>query len=69
MLYRDVRENMVMTRWTQCGSNTGEIMENPATGRYIEIPATSEIRFKKERLTSRYDYRDMLQFLKGLGFM
>ena len=68
---RDMAEgkNVVMIQWTQCGTNTGQIMGNPATGNYIEIPAASVIRFKKDKLTSHHDYWDMVCFLKGLGFM
>ncbi|RJP89076.1 MAG: hypothetical protein C4518_10475 [Desulfobacteraceae bacterium] len=62
-------QDVVMTQWVQCGTNIGPIMGNPATGRYIEIPAVSVIRFKKDRLTSHHDYWDMVFFLKGLGFM
>lgn len=62
-------KNVVMLQWLQCGTNTGAIMGNPATGRYIEIPAASVIRFKKDKLVSHYDYWDMVHFLKGLGFM
>ncbi len=64
-----VGQDVVMTQWTQCGTNTGQIMGNPATGKYIEIPAASVIRFKKDKLTSHHDYWDMVHFLKGLGFM
>jgi len=64
-----VGKNVVMIQWMQCGTNTGEIMGNPATGKYIEIPAASVIRFKKDKLVSHHDYWDMVQFLKGLGFM
>ena len=62
-------QDVVMTQWVQCGTNTGSIMGNPATGRYIEIPAVSVIRFRKDRLLSHHDYWDMVFFLKGLGFM
>ncbi len=52
-------DNMAMVEWVQKGTNTGEIMQKPATGRYIEIPAVSVIRFDGDTFVSQRDYWDL----------
>ncbi|WP_109300882.1 ester cyclase [Aquimarina sp. AU474] len=59
-------ENLAMVEWIQKGTNTGEIMQKPATGRYIEIPAVSVIRFDKGSFVSQRDYWDLRKLWNDL---
>ncbi|MEL7002811.1 MAG: ester cyclase [Bacteroidota bacterium] len=55
-----VSKGLAMAEWSQNGTNTGEIMGKPATGRYVEIPAVSVLRYNENGdLISHYDYWDM----------
>ncbi len=60
-------EGLAMIEWSQNGTNTGEILGKPATGRFIKIPAVSVLRFNTEgSLVSHYDYWDMKKLLNDL---
>ncbi len=62
-----ISKGLAMAEWSQNGTNTGEILGKPATGRYIEIPAVSVLRFNEEgHLISHYDYWDMKKLLNDL---
>ena len=62
-----VSDKLAMAEWSQNGTNTGEILGKPATGRYIEIPAVSVLRYTDSgNLISHYDYWDMKKLLTDL---
>ncbi|MCK8520010.1 ester cyclase [Aquimarina sp. D1M17] len=61
-----VSDNLAMVEWVQKGTNTGEIMGKPATGRYVEIPAVSVIRFDGSSFVSQRDYWDMKKLYSDL---
>ncbi len=52
-------KNMAMVEWIQQGTNTGDVMGKPATGKYIEIPAVSVVRFEGGTFISQRDYWDL----------
>lgn len=59
-------ENLAMVEWSQNGTNSGLIMGKPATGRYVEIPAVSVVRFDGNQFISQRDYWDMKSLLEDL---
>ncbi|GAA4274721.1 ester cyclase [Aquimarina gracilis] len=59
-------DRIAMIEWIQKGTNTGDIMGKPATGRYIEIPAVSVIRFNTDSFLSQRDYWDLKKLLDDL---
>lgn len=62
-----VSNGIAMAEWSQNGTNKGEILGKPATGRYIEIPAVSVLRYDDSgNLISHYDYWDMKKLLTDL---
>ena len=59
-------DGIAMVEWSQNGTNTGEVMGKPATGKYIEIPAVSVMRFDGDTFVSQRDYWDMKKLTKDL---
>lgn len=58
---------LVMFEWSQCGTNRGSILGQPATDRYVEIPAVSVLRYAGGVLRTHVDYWDMKQLMADLG--
>lgn len=59
-------DNLAMVEWVQEGTNTGDIMGKPATGRYIEVPAVSVMRFDGDTFISQRDYWDLKKLVQDL---
>lgn len=61
-------EDRAVTRWTARGTNDGELMGMPPTGRRIEITGTSIDRFDEDgRIVESWDQWDQVGFMKQLG--
>ncbi len=59
-------DNLAMIEWVQKGTNTGDVMRKPATGRYVEIPAVSVFRFNGTSFVSQRDYWDLKKLVIDL---
>lgn len=59
--------DVVMLEWSQCGTHRGAVLGAPATGRYVEIPAVSVLKFRAGVLQAHHDYWDLQKLVKDLG--
>jgi steroid delta-isomerase-like uncharacterized protein len=61
-------DDAVITRWRAKGTNDGELMGMPATGKVVEITGTSIDHFDSDGLiTESYDQWDNAGFMQQLG--
>ena len=59
----------VAVDWTYTGTNTGEIMGMPPTGRTGSIGGSHFFRFEGERIAETWTYPDNLGLLEQLGLV
>jgi steroid delta-isomerase-like uncharacterized protein len=52
---------------TITGTNTGEMMGMPATGKKVEFTGMDYLVFKNEKCTDRWGYFDMMSLMNQLG--
>jgi steroid delta-isomerase-like uncharacterized protein len=61
-------DDAVITRWRAKGTNDGELMGMPATGKVVEITGTSIDHFDSDgRIAESYDQWDNAGFMQQLG--
>ena len=59
----------VAATWTYSGTNDGEIMGIPATGRTASITGAHFFRFEGDRIAETWTYPDTLGLLQQLGLV
>jgi len=59
--------DLVSTRWTGSGTNTGELMGVPATGRRISVSGIDICRVSDGRIVEYWQELDTLSMLQQLG--
>ena len=62
-----VEGDKVVTRWTGRGTQTGEFMEMPPTGKTVAVPGVQIDRFSGGRIVESWTYFDQLGMLQQLG--
>ena len=57
----------VVARWTSHGTNTGDLMGMPATGRAVEVPGISIFRIEGGKVAEEWEGFDTLGMMQQLG--
>ena len=53
--------------WTMTGTNTGEFLGRPATGKQVRLPGTSTIRFRDDKISEAWSRWDRVHLMEQLG--
>jgi steroid delta-isomerase-like uncharacterized protein len=61
--------DLVACRFTMTGTNTGEFMGMPATGRAVSVPGVDILRFKDGKVVEHWGLSDELSLLQQLGLL
>jgi hypothetical protein len=61
--------DLVACRFTMTGTNTGEFMGMPATGRAVSVPGVDILRFKTGKVVEHWGLTDELSLLQQLGLL
>ena len=61
--------DLVACRFTMTGTNTGEFMGMPATGRPVSVPGVDILRFKHGKVVEHWGLTDELSLLQQLGLL
>lgn len=61
--------NKVVVRWTNSGTNVGEFLGIPATGRSFSIPGIDIYRMEEGRLAEHWHVVDVFGHLQQLGLL
>lgn len=64
-----VQDELIAADWTYTGTNTGEIMGMPPTGRTGSIGGAHFFRFGGDRIAETWTYPDNLGLLQQLGLV
>jgi steroid delta-isomerase-like uncharacterized protein len=62
-----VEDDRVVTRWTGRGTQTGEFMEMPPSGKKVDVPGVQIDRFKGGKIVEEWTLFDQLGMLQQLG--
>jgi steroid delta-isomerase-like uncharacterized protein len=62
-----VGRDRVVVRWTSHGTNTGEFMGMPATGRSVDVDGISIFRIRDARVAEEWEGFDTLAMMQQLG--
>jgi steroid delta-isomerase-like uncharacterized protein len=57
----------VVVRWTSRGTNTGDLMGMPATGKSVVVPGISIFRFEDGKVAEEWEGFDTLGMMQQLG--
>jgi steroid delta-isomerase-like uncharacterized protein len=57
----------VVTRWTATGTQEGELMGMPATGKHVTVTGITIDRFEDGKIVEAWRSMDMLNVLRGIG--
>ena len=61
--------DLVSVYWTASGTNTGEGMGFPATGRKITVPGMTLFRFKNDKISEEWSVFNMLTAMQQAGLL
>ncbi len=61
--------DMVVLQWRAVGTNTGPMMDMPATNKHVDVHGCSVYHIVNGKIVHQWDYWDQASFMKQLGMM